>query len=329
MSELREAEVRASAAGVVITPADRARITAAQRAELERLVALEGHKGETLIDAFNRYYPRLLEFLHGAGEVLMTTAQTLIVAFGIPVTLLLLLIVEHQRVYHGIALFESDPSLAAFAAAALVLLNLVLEFQIHHVELKAGWNSSSAQRWSAALAMRDLAYRVGWGKDWQPRPQSPAARYRRLLGLVTFAIIALALAGSMRAQIEATSGNWVAAIASIVSQSSLSDMLTWTGSLLFTLAAVLAAQGLSRYVALRCAEIVNSMQSSSDPLERHAAHLDAVAARVVDAIVAEKLNKRTRPFGSTVPEPVGTESIQPMHSVSGRIASVNGSKAHE
>lgn len=339
MTELQHAEQRAAAHGIAISPADRARIAAIQRAELDRLIALEAGNTDAsrggLIDAFNRHYPRLLEFLHGAGDVLMTTAQTLIVAFGIPLTLALLLIVEHQRVYHGIALFEPDSSLAAFAAAALVILNLVLEFQIHHVELRAGYDGGADRRWSLAIVWVDLQYRLGIG-DWQARQQSPAARYRRLLNLVTFAIIALALAGSMRAQIESTSGNWITALAAIVRDSSLSDMLTWAGGLLFTLAAVLAAQGLSRYVALRCAEILAAMNARRirpdeiAPSERYAPEIDAAAARLVDAIVADKLSKRApaRPFGSTARAGDEPEFILTTPDGSGRTVSANGSGAH-
>lgn len=339
-SELSAAESRAAAHGIAISPADRAKIAAVQRAELDRLIGLDAgstdRSRDGLIDGFNRHYPRVLEFLHGAGDVLMTTAQTLIVAFGIPLTLALLLIVEHQRVYHGIALFEPDASLATFAAAALVILNLVLEFQIHHVELKAGWDSGATRRWSLAILWVDLQYRLGLG-DWSARQQSPAARYRRLLNLVTFAIIALALAGSMRAQIESTHGNWIEALGAIVSESSLADMLTWAGGLLFTLAAVLAAQGLSRYVALRCAEILASMNARRirpdeiAPAERYAAQIDAAAARVVDAIVADKLNRRggaARPFGSTAHAQEEHASMLTMQDGSAPIVSVNGSGAH-
>ncbi len=253
------------------------------------------------IEKFNRWYPRFLESLHAVSDVLMMLAQTLIVAFGVPGVLALLLVVEHQRVMHGIQLFEADSGLASFFAAALVMLNLVLEFQIHYVEGKAGYEQSRATRWSLRTWAKNMVYMLGFGKNWQPVDLSPAQRYRALLRLVTFTILALALAGSMRATIEQQPGAWHQAIIAIVAESKLLDMATWAGGLLAALAAVLAAQGLSRYIALRCAEIALSMKEV-----REAAQTTAV------------------PFGHTVPEQAASASIHPVPSANGHTG--NGSK---
>lgn len=294
---LEQAEQYAAAHGIAISPADRAKIAAAQRAELERLKSLEEVQGSAggisrLVGDFNRFYPKFLESLLALGDTLLTLAQTLIVAFGIPATLVLLLIVEHQRVYHGIALFEIDPALASFAAAALVILNLVLEFQIHYVENRSGYTPDRDSRWSLRTWLKNAGYTLGLGATWKPRLLSPAARYRKLLGLVTFTILALALAGSMRSVISQQSGAWHIAIVDVVENSTLSEMLTWAGGLLFAAAAVLSAQGLSRYVALRCAEIVVSMRKSDTPTVQYQQELDQVGASVVMAVVNAKLQKQ-------------------------------------
>jgi hypothetical protein len=321
---LAQAEAYAAEHGIALTPANRAQIAAAQRAELERLQGLEADGEQTKqpgwVDKFNAFYPRFLESLHAASEVLLTLAQTVIVAFGIPATLVLLMIVEHQRVYHGIALFEVDQALASFAGAALVILNLVLEFQIHYVESKSGYAQERERYWSLRIWLMNARYTLGMDdkrQRWAERQKSPATRYRRLLGLVTFSIVALALAGSMHSAIAAQTGAWHQALIAIVTDSTLGEMMTWLGGLLFTAAAVLSAQGLSRYVALRCAEILLLMQSKPSaqtaPSERYSAEIQAAGAQVVMALVNAKLEARKpkqeassvsapNPFGNTVPD---------------------------
>lgn len=294
MDRLHDVEQFAARNGIILTPADRVKVALVQKAERERLQSLEiGAKSRTWADRWNELYPRVLQGILSAGETLLTLSQTIIVALGIPLVLVLLLVVEHQRVVHGIALFERDAALASFAAAALVLLNLVLEFQVHYVEHRAGYEQERARRWSLRIWARNMAYRLGIGDNWQEQALSPAERYRRLLGLVTFSILALALAGSMRSVIEQTPGAWYEALLSIVRDSDLITILTWTGGLLFAAAAVLSAQGLSRYVAIRCVEIVSVMhQRQATVIDPYMGDVEKAGAAVALALVSEKLARK-------------------------------------
>lgn len=289
---IEQAEQYAAQHGLVLSPTDRAKIASIQAAERTRLEQINPAR-KTWADRFNEFYPRLLRSVIGTGETILTFSQTIITALGVPVVLVLLLIVEHHRVVEGILLFDPSPAFAGFAAAALVLLNLVLEFQVHYLEHQAGYSEARAQRWSLRIWSRNLAYRLGMGREWREQELSPATRYKRLLRLVTFTILALALVGSMRTIIAETEGAWYTAIVTIASESSLLLMLTWVGGLLFAAAAVLSAQGLSRYVAIRCVEILAQMeaaqQSAVDP---HAADVESAGARAAVAIVQEKIAKR-------------------------------------
>lgn len=294
INTLQDAEAYAAAHGVALSPNERRRIADVQAAELARLKALGVAVPQpSFADKWNRFYPKMLEFILSIGETLLTFSQTLIVSLGVPVVLVLLLLVEHQRVVHGISLFEAEAHLASFAAGALVLLNLVLEFQVHHVEHKAGYSEKRAAAWSLRIWWQNVRYKLGVGEAWQERQLSPAQRYRNLLNLVTFSILALALAGSMRSVIDQTAGTWYQALGDIITQSDLSSAMTWLGGLLFAAAAVLSAQGLSRYVAIRCVEIIAAMNTrrvvQDDP---YAAALDQAAANVVMAIVTDKMQKR-------------------------------------
>jgi hypothetical protein len=290
---LKEAEAIAAEHGILITDREREHIVHTQASERARLIATTPTIEPDMASRFNAFYPRLLRFVISLGETLLTFAQTLIVSLGVPVVLVLLLIVEHQRVVHGIMLFETDSGLASFAALALVLLNLVLEFQIHHIEHAAGYIAERDKRWSFRIWLQNAAYTAGWSEKWEAQYLSPAARYKGLLRLVTFSILALALVGSMRAVIETQSGAWYTAISSIVTQSSLLLLMTWVGGLLFAAAAVLAAQGLSRYVAIRCVEIISAMEAvQAEAVDPFAADVDQAGAMALQTIINAKLEAK-------------------------------------
>lgn len=307
MNTIAQVEQYAAAQGMALTPAERAKVAAAQQAERARLETLSAATVKhTFADRWNNFYPRLLQTIVSVGETLLTFAQSVIVNLGVPTVLILLLLVEHQRVLHGVLLFEQDAGLAAFASAALVLLNLVLEFQVHYVEHRAGYEAERARRWSLRLWASNMAYRLGVGEHWQEQHLSPAERYRKLLSLVTFSILTLALAGSMRGVIEQQRGAWYEALQAIVIQSTLLEMATWAGGLLFAAAAVLSAQGLSRYVAIRCVEIVATMQQvQHEQQDPHAAAVEQAGAAMALAILNARSSRgkpaAPRPTPASVP----------------------------
>ena len=347
MLTIEQAKEYAAQHGIVLSAAEMQKVTDAQIAESKRLDALRAddtviQKGwiARMVDGFNRAYPAFLAALIRIGDVLLTTSQTLIVAFGVPLVLVLLLIVEHQRVLHGIELFEVDAGLASFAAAALVITNLVLEFTIHYVEQQHKYEQERSVKWSLHRWLERVRYTLGLGKEWQAQEHSPAHRYRKLLSLVTFSILALALAGSMRSVIEQQSGSWYRAMGAIITDSTLTEIMTWAGGLLFAGAAVLSAQGLSRYVAMRCAEIIQEMKSAT-PTNLNASEIEAAGATAIMAIVNTKLEQKQqrsarpkqketgqaeRPFGNTAPEPDDQEATQPIETDNARIDGANESR---
>lgn len=228
------------------------------------------------INAFNKHYPAFLRFLGGLGDVLITTSQTLIVSFGVPIVLILLLVVEHSRVMQGILTFETHRDMASFAAWSLVLLNTILEFVVHYIESKAGYHEQRNRKPSLRIQLEKFLYWIGfgWAESWQPIELSPAHRYRRLLRLITFSVLALALAGSMRSVMDLQEGAWFEALQNILLQSTLSQMTTWLGGLLFALAAISGAQNLTAYLAVKVAEITLQMQVASP--EKHEISLPPV-----------------------------------------------------
>lgn len=312
---INEVEAIAAKYGINLTPED---YQDAQEVMDRRRLQMEQSTTEKTgtaawVDRFNKWYPRFLNSLIGIGDVLITMTQTTLIAFGVPLVLLMLLVVEQQRTFHGVKLFEIHDALASFSAIALVLLNLTLELLISWVEHRARWIEPAKHEFSFRLLAQRLAYMLGKNTDWKPRPKSPAIRYRVVLRIVTIAILLLALAGSMTSIISRTSGNWIEAIRVVLVESSLLDMTTWLGGLLFAFAAVLSAQALSRYVAEKVVEVVAIMQSNADDKPRLIA--DAIGATGAAFLMARiKDRQRQRRVAASL------AADMPDYSIGGRVS---------
>lgn len=288
-------ELWAAQNGLALSPADRRAIAAAQAAEIERFDSVStGSGGDDAITRWNTFYPALLSAIVGVGNVIVVTTAQISVNLGKPLILVVLLWVEHHRVEGGIRLFDAT-YFASFAAWALVLLNLVTEFAIHYTEGTHGYERARRRRWSLRIWWANMSYRLGIGKNWTESEQSPAADFIVLARLTALAIITLALAGSMQDAIAAASGVWHKALIAIVTESTLSQIITWAGGLIFTLTAVTGVQLVSRYIAVKAAALLADRQvgAAADfaAADRTAA-ADRAGARVALAIISQKMDKR-------------------------------------
>ncbi|MEO0599102.1 MAG: hypothetical protein AAF126_23535, partial [Chloroflexota bacterium] len=115
--------------------------------------------------------------------------------------------------------------------------------------------------------VQNAKYWFGITDNWQPRHKSPAHSIKVYSRLLTVTILVLALAGSMRDAISQVEGNWVQGIQSIATDSSLSEIVEWSGGLLFALALVVGAQRLTAYIAQRASETNQQAVSADDSSE--------------------------------------------------------------
>lgn len=239
----------------------------------------------------NRYnHAAFINGLKMFGEGITTFLQTLIVYFGGMIALLFVVVVEQQRIQHGMSLFEKSASLASFAAWSLVIAALTIEFMTYHIEAKANYHHENAYRSSLRISLRKLSYWLGLGQHWQPQALSPAEPYRKLQRLLTFAILVLALAGSMKPAMQAQGTvTWFDALWNILAKSTLLEMSTWLGGLLFAFAAVMTSQKLTAYLAIRTAEILAEMEAKKamQGVTLEAAHSegDTEPVMTVDAVL--------------------------------------------
>jgi len=279
----------AASAGLILTEADYAAIDGLQRIEAARLAQLATGDETGIAAAYARHFPRILTALHAIGDSALALVRTFVIAFGVPLVLTLLLIVEVQRVSAGIQPFAESTTLAQFAAISIVLANIVIELTIHYVEHKAGYSAVRAVRWSLRITARDAAYRLGIGHGWQAAELSPAQRYRRLRSITTITLLFLAVSGSMAAAIQATPGKWYFALATILTDSTLSSASVWLSGLAFSVVAILLAQGLASYVSTRVVEVLDDLSAKQRVVTvDNSAALDAIKAQYIAAKTAQK-----------------------------------------
>lgn len=216
------------------------------------------------------------------SNALLLLAQTMIVSFGTPLALALFAVVEHRRVSAGIELFEVDVASANFAAAAVVIVNLAMEFQIHARYVSDARRKSEDIREALAdykpslrLRVEGVLYWLGIGKGWKPKEMPQSWRYEKLARLVTTVIIVLAVAGSMKGALLKVSVDdagkpvpWTIGVQNVIAQSTLIEMLTWAGGFALAVLLVSATRGMTRYIAERVAAIPAST-STSKPARRY------------------------------------------------------------
>ncbi len=209
---------------------------------------------------------RFTELMHNLSGAMMLIGQTLISAFFVIIILCLVLFVEIQRVAHGIQLFEQSPGLAYFGAFVLVMMLLTLEFVIHYVESKSGYHQQRKTEFSLRLFAQWMKYFLGLSDSWKPRHKSPANAIKTYSRLLTITILALALGGSMSEALSTVQGNWIAGLRTIALESSLLEIVEWSGGLLFALALVVGAQRLTAYVAQRASETLAETSDTPQPV---------------------------------------------------------------
>ncbi|MEM9955673.1 MAG: hypothetical protein AAF846_28995 [Chloroflexota bacterium] len=191
----------------------------------------------------------------------MVIGQTIIAAFGVIVILIFVVIVEIQRVAHGVELFESNG--AYTGAAVLVLLLLTLEFIIHYVETKEGYHREIQTAFSLRQVREWWKYFFGFGQHYAPQHLSPAERIKSYSRLLAITILALALGGSMDNAISQVDATWTQGLQTILFQSTLAEMVEWIAGVLFALTLVIGSQRITAYVAQRAAETLHNDETEA------------------------------------------------------------------
>lgn len=218
--------------------------------------------------AINNYFknltmPKFTQDMHNVSGAAMLIGQTMISAFFVLVILCLILVVDIQRVSHGIALFEAGEWLAIGGAFVMVMALMTLEFVSHYIEAKYGYHKPAKKHLSWRLMVEWWDYFSGQGDSWKAREKSPALHIRKYAGLLKIAILLLALTGSMADEIATVDGTWLDGLIQIATQSTLLEFVRYTTSLIYTYALVSGAELLTGYVAQRASETLLGSKTDS------------------------------------------------------------------
>jgi hypothetical protein len=317
LNELTNEQLRdlAAAHGKPLT-AVQAKNLHAQQVEVEHRVRAEwkARKPEpeqiTGIEKSLAQVPALVGLIADISDTVLAIARMLLI-FSLPVVLALALYVESQRVFYGIRLFETHDSLALLGAWFLVIVNLLLELVGHYIEARENYRAERRVKGSLRIAWSRVGYWLGLGKNWKPQQLSPAQPIWNALRIVTLAILFLAVAGSMEAAIAGVDGNWREGMVTIGRDSSLQEMTTWFGGLLFAVAIVIVSQRLTGYVSERSVEFLSELErrherasSESPALLQHDQDMKAAVAAERERLERDALMKRIGDAGLYPKEPV-------------------------
>lgn len=249
--------------------------------------------------SFIKIYPKLISFLVMLSDSILILVRTLIVTIGVPITLVFIMFVETERVAHGIEIFEANANMASLASWVLIILNMVLEFLIVYKEHSSGYSQPTKYRWSLKMFFKNLVYRFGFHKENEER--SPAYAFEFVLFAVTFGILFLALLGSMKGELERYDTTWHQTLLSILTQSTLIELLTWTSGLIFAFTLVISAQGLSNYVAYHTTAVLESMINIKQSMEREEKELLEKEDKLTPKEVEEGIFKIGEEFHTKCP----------------------------
>lgn len=200
------------------------------------------------------------------GDILLVLMQTLIVSFGAIVLMVLLLWVEQDAVSHGVATYETSPEKAAAAATVMVLFNFAVKFWEVYIESKATdqrkrFKPGVQYAFSLRTWFTGVQYFLGVGKKWKKEALPASAGFAQVRKIITIAMLYMAFVGRTHEAIQKVSLSngrplaWTDGLKMLAEKSSLSDITLWLTATIFTFAAVIAAQRLTQYVAVRVIEI--------------------------------------------------------------------------
>lgn len=237
-------------------------------------------------ERLNQYLPSMQNAVLNLSMFVFVAARTVATTLLIPVVLVLVAIVETVRVAHGVELFEAAAWLAYLGAIALVASNIVLEFNIADIEHRAKYSKPVDAHFSLRIMAERFAYIFGIGGEWRRALHSPARRYHIMARWLKTAILLLAVAGSMRTMFESLSGNWQAGLSQIWQQSSLLQMVTWIGGLIFAAVVVSLTSTFTAYMADLAIEAESAMPGFDASDE--SGYVDRQAALELKAILSSK-----------------------------------------
>ncbi len=239
-------------------------------------------------DAKPGIYDHLERLIVGLGNLLTLVLMLFLANVMLPVGIMGLAIVEIQRVQAGIALF--DPSHAGLMAIVALSFYMVLLVVQAHMMLHSA-SGLEKPIWSLKLWLRSLHYKIGIGQHWRVHTTTPLDRLEGAIAAVGWVIILLGTVGSMATKLGAIEGTWYDALWGMLTQSNLTDFLTYIGGFIFTAALLAATHWGIGYAYERYAKLRPDVVA---PVDTTAVE-DKAEADYLLSLILPRLEKQIRP----------------------------------
>lgn len=249
---------------------------------------------------------RALDWIAGAGRLLTLVIVESVQAFGAVALAILFVLLEADRVYHGVLSLGQHAEQAILIAITLTAMNAVIPiYALRNVQSK---DYLERTRWTVRghlemfwrrLTARPQTYEV----DVYSNPALAIAETT-----ITWATLFLAFYAVLGSMLDQYANEvWFQAIGSIITRSSVTEMLGLAGGLLLSIGGVFGVQSISHELA--CRLLMDKPQRASDKIAarqaEHDARVDVVRAQVRDRYMAAKVadaerkNAKKIPFGNT------------------------------
>lgn len=270
MNALESIKAELSKKGIVVPQSvlDEARAAALEAESAERAKRQEanGHKGrfERVIDGFIERYPRWQDSADKFGNLSMALIKLFSVNVFAFVILFGVSVAEIARVLIGLLAVESNSVVALILSTVLVLLVVFLNFGAYYLEREADYVAPSAYHWSLRIFKEDMKYLLGRdvssteNGQWAIRKKSPARLMNLAKWFTQLAVSFIALYGAMFGTIKDHKGNYIEALRSILTESSLREMGSWVNGILITASILIGSAAMLYYVVTRASKLEGS-----------------------------------------------------------------------
>lgn len=206
-----------------------------------------------------------LDFIAGAGQVLTLATVELVQAFGAVALAVLFIVLEADRVYHGVLKIGQHEQQALLIAVTLTAMNAVLPiYALRNVNHQ---DKITRQRWTVR------GYLVAFWNRLTARPQryevdvhhNPAlAIAETAITWSTLFLAFYAVLGTMLAQ--HSGATWYAAFWRLLTQSNINQALELAAGLLLSVGGVFGVQSISHELATRL--LIERPQSRESRIEQ-------------------------------------------------------------
>lgn len=200
-------------------------------------------------------YLKARNFMLASRDVIAMLVNFFLVVVGIPVSIVALYVSEVLGVHLGIATFLSGENEAVAWALAVTTITAYFALLWYQVAAYKLDTPTPETQWSFRVWIDRLKYIFGLKPDkhvaWQPQFKAQKTRTRQAATAIrwlTLLIVLLGVLGRLDGEEAMNNGTWISGLTAIVTQSTLSELMTYFGGGFISFALLVATHYLIHFV---------------------------------------------------------------------------------